>query len=125
MSKLYTILLFIFIFLSLFIFSKTSYKNSNLLLPSLSTLLNQNQIIITQNGIHFYDSNLKTESSNKFIPLNISSISRPVIEQFPIEFGGYILILLKNIIYIFSKDEIFISSIDISNYIKDNYDYYN
>ena len=123
MSKLYTILLFIFIFLSLFTFSKTSYKNSNLLLPSLSTLLNQIQILITQNGIHFYDSNQRTESSNKFIPLNISSISRPVIEQFPIEFGGYILILLKNIIYIFSKDEIFINSIDISNYIKDNYDY--
>ena len=125
MSQLNANLSLILIILSIFPFSKTSTKNPNILFPSLSILLNQNQVLIDTNGIHFYDSNLINKISDKFISLNFSSIKsirEPITTQFTMEDGGYILILVNNKIYFFSNDGTFLSSIDISNYIKENYD---
>ena len=125
MYQLNAILSFILIILSIFPFSINSTKNPNILLPSLSTLLNQKQVLIDTNGIHFYDSNLINKSTDKLISLNFSLIKpirEPITTQFAMEDGGYILILVNNKLYFFSNDGTFLSSIDISNYIKDNYD---
>ena len=104
MSQLNANLSLILIFLSIFPFSKTSTKNPNILFPSLSTLLNQNQVLIDTNGIHFYDSNLINKSTDKLISLNFSSIKpirEPITTKFAMEDGGYILILVNNKLYFF------------------------
>ena len=48
-------------------------KNEKLLYPSILTLLNQKLILVVNNGIHFYDSNLENEDLDKLIPLNITT----------------------------------------------------
>ena len=104
MYQLNVILSFILIILSIFPFSINSTKNPNILLPSLSTLLNQKQVLIDTNGIHFYDSNLINKSTDKLISLNFSSIKpirEPITTKFAMEDGGYILILVNNKLYFF------------------------
>ena len=99
-------------------------QSDKLLYPSILTLLNQKLILVANNGIHFYDSNLENEELDKLIHLNITTDEenyKTAIEQFSAEYGGYILILVKNIIYIFHPDGTFIYSSNYSNFLSGTY----
>ena len=115
--------IYIFIFLSLFTFSK--FEDEKILFPSIFTLLNQQHVLIANDGIHFYDSKFENEEKDKFISLKISSkedIYKTTMAQFSYEDDGYILILVKSKIFFFKNNGTYISSVDLSNLI--NGDYY-
>ena len=99
-------------------------KNEKLLYPSILTLLNQELILVVNNGIHFYDSNLENEDLDKLFPLNITSPEenyKTAMAQFSEDNGGYILILVKNIMYIFQHNGTIVFSSDFSNYLNGTY----
>jgi len=118
MSKA-NIYLFIFIFISLLIFSKNENEEKKLY-PSILTLLSQKLVLILNDGIHFYDSTLTNEETDKYIALNIPSKEdnyKTAMAQFSSENDGYILILVMNKIYFFKPDGTYITSDDISGLI--------
>ena len=122
MSAPYNFLIYIFIYLSLFTFSNN--KNEETLFPSILTLLNQHLVLVTNNGIHFYDSKLEKEEKDKFISLKISSTDdnyKTAMIQFSYEDGGYIIILVMNKIYFFNNNGTYISSANLSNLINGQY----
>jgi len=83
-------------------------------------------IIVSNDGIHFYNSDLTIEDESKKIlfPQNFCLIKQEkiLIKQFPKEYGGYLMILVLDKIYFFKPDGSKINSIympDIPN--SDNY----
>lgn len=115
----------IFIIISLFIWSKQDPIEYNLEFPVVLTLLNNRNAIVSKNGIHFYDQNLTMEHYKNYTfetPLQQGNIESISMAQFEKINGEYILILVKNIIYIFSSDEILLNNIDLSSEI--NGDHY-
>ena len=112
-------------FISIYLFLLISIIQSDIkLYPSILTLLNQRLILVANEGIHFYDSNLENEETEKLIPLNITTNEenyKTALAQFSEDNDGYILILVKNIIYIFQPDGKFIFSLDLSDYLDGSY----
>ena len=111
------------IFFQLFLFAKFQIAIRTLpySYPTLLTLENDDLILVNQNGIHFYDSKLENEISNKSIPFseNIASDTenkKTTMAQFDHENGGYILIIAKDILYILESDGNQIHSLPITDY---------
>ena len=104
------------------IFSKlkiyTQLETSNLLSPTSFTLSDNSIVIISSNGIHFYDENFSTEDEDKKIPfpdycqINLAKV---LMAEFSEEDGGYILIVVNNIVYFFDNEKNNITSIQISD----------
>ena len=118
-------LFIIYIIISLFIWSKQDPIKYNLEFPVVLTLLNNRNGIVSKSGIHFYDQYLTTEQYKNYTfetPLQQENIETISMAQFEKINGEYILILVKNIIYIFSNDEILLKNIDLSSKI--NGDHY-
>ena len=100
------------------------FECENLLYPSILTLLSRKLVLVSNNGIHFFDSNLDNEETNKYIPINIELDTdnyKTAMEQFSEEYGGYILILVRNIIYFFDSNGNNIYSENLSEYLNGNY----
>ena len=94
--------------------------------PYSLTLLNQNILLVINDGIHFFDSNLENEDITKKINFNSkieqeNDFQKTSIAQFSSEDGGYIMVLALNKIYFFSSEGNFINNIDLSYYINANY----
>ena len=111
------------IFFQLYIFAKfqTTIRTLSLNYPTLLTLENDDLILVNQNGIHFYDSQLVNENSDKSIPFseNIASNDenkKTTMTQFDPENDGYILIIAKDILYILESDGNQIHSLSITDY---------
>ena len=110
------------IFFQLFLLAKfqitvrlLSYKY-----PTLLTLENNELILVSEKGIHFYDSKLENEDNDKVISFD-SVISeeenkKTTMAQFTPENGGYILIIAKDILYILKDDGSQIHSLSITDY---------
>ena len=123
---------YITIFLFLFIcFSKQDeIILANIIYPYLLTLINKNIIMLASDGIHFYDSTLKSEDSSKKITFDEDSqilkkedFSKTAMVQFPAEHGGYIMILVIDTIYFFDSEGMHIDSKNLSEYINSEYYY--
>lgn len=113
----------IFIFISISIFILNNSKK--ILYPTILTLLSQKIVQVTNDGIHFFDSEYSNEETDKFISLNIPTDIdnyKTALAQFSENDDGYILILVMNVLYIFYPDGTRITSYNISNII--NGDYY-
>ena len=109
------------IFITLLLLPENENKQ---MYPSILTLLNQKIVLVLNNGIHFYDSNLDNEEEGKFIPLNITKEEdnyKATLAQFSYEDDGYILILVMDILYFFKADGTFITSSDVSDFINNEY----
>ena len=83
--------------------------------PSVFTLLNQQLIMISNDGIHFYSSDLTEEDESKKIIFETeiqseSECEKIAMTQFPSNYGGFIIILVKDILYFFQNDGTKISS---------------
>ena len=116
--------------LSLFILTKNEIRYLNFGYPSLLTLHDQSKVIVGSNGIHFYDPNLDAEDKTKNItfknPLNSRTYNdKTVLTQFSSEDGGYILILVMDILYIFESNGTIIENITLTNTISANHYYIN
>ena len=91
-------------------------------------LLNKRNVVVSTDGIHFYDESLTIEDNTKNItfqnPIQITnqhifdSIS---MAQFERKYGEYLLILVNKTIYIFKNDETLLNSSDISSKIDGNH----
>ena len=111
----------IFIYISIFILN----NSKKILYPTILTLLSQKIVQVTNDGIHFFDSEYSNEKTDKFISLNIPTVNdnyKTALAQFSENDDGYILILVMNVLYIFYPDGTRITSYNISNII--NGDYY-
>ena len=114
---------FIFIIISLIIRSRQEIKEYNIDLPIIFTLLNNRNVVVKMDGIHFYDESLTNENYGKNItfatPIQIQNQDFEGISmaQFDQENGEYILILVNSIIYIFKSDETLLNSSDISSVV--------
>ena len=115
------------IFLTLFIYEYNQEQKIILssLYPSALTLLNQNIVIVSSDGIHFFSQNLVEDISKKIIfqnPINSIARSEKVeLKQFSTEDEGYIMILVDDTIYFFESDGTNIKIFDLSNSINGNY----
>ena len=111
----------IFILISLFIGGKQDSIEYNLKMPISLTLLNNRNVIISSDGIHFYNENLTIENSEKkFIfetPIQETNIDTISMAQFEKQYGEYILILAQDRIYIFSSDETLLKDYNLSSLI--------
>ena len=114
---------FIFIIISLIIRSRQEIKEYNIELPIIFPLLNNRNVVVNLDGIHFYDESLTNENYDKNItfetPIQIENhdFNRISMAQFDQENGEYILILVRSIIYIFKSDETLLNSSDISSVV--------
>ena len=119
-----------FSLLSLFLFLTSLIKLSNqlnsisLTYPNSLTLLDYSNVVVAGDGIHFFDNNLENEEESKKINFTIVSeeeLAKLVMAQFPSEYGGYILIFIQNIIYIFDNDKNNLKIQNVSDSINGNY----
>ena len=109
----YNIVFFI-LFILTYLYEKTYQEASTISLkfPTTFTLLDNSIVLIANNGIHFYDEYFTSEDEEKKIELSLEStdLSKIAMAQFPNEYGEYIIILVKNILYIFSNSKNVIKS---------------
>ena len=103
----YYISLFILTLISVFNLSN-QVKTINLNYPLSLSLLDNSNAVVAEDGIHFYDNKFEEEYIDKKISFTIDNkndLETVAMAQFPQEDGGYILILFKNIIYIFDNNK--------------------
>ena len=122
--------LFIKIFILIFIFP--SYQEENIFdtfhYPNSLTLNNGNNVLLANDGIHFFDSSFTTEDVDKkklFTDgqeINLNNYDKSEMAQFSQEDGEYIMVLALDSIYFFESDGSFLGNYDLSDYI--NADYY-
>ena len=91
--------------------------------PTFLTLLNQNIAMAADDGIYFFNAGL-TEDTTKKITFNDGQkinnedeYAKTTMVQFSEKDGGYIMILVKDILYIFDADGNKITSFDFSSSI--------
>ena len=101
----------------------TKNEEEGLYYPSILTLLSHKNVLVTSNGIHFYDSKFESEEKDKFISLDISSSDsfKTSLAQFSENDGGYILVLAKEILYFFKADGTYVSNKNLADLIASNY----
>ena len=124
MSEIYNFLIYAFFIITLITFSINEKPKKSF--PSKSSILNPKHIFIFKDGIHFYDQKLIKEKTHIFNGLSKSSKEdnyKIVMAQFSNKDGGYVLIIVMNILYFFEKDGTFLISVDLSNLINGNYYY--
>ena len=122
----YISLIDIYILIQLFI--KT--KEESFSLSSLSSLIlngNNDKIIVSKYGIHFYSLNHTKENKIKKIKfpfiLKDTDYENVSIKQFSNENDGYILILIKTYLFIFDKEGKNINFINLFDKIDENHHY--
>jgi len=111
--------LFAFILISIFKLNKQEekYESINLKFTSAFSLLNNKYVVVGDKGIYFYNR----EFSNIYNYINFTVPSLDVgydtvsMAQFPADDGGYILIMVKNIFYIFDNEGAYLKDYDFNN----------
>ena len=116
-------IIFLIIFISLFLlYSQNQRTISSLYFPNILTLLNHKIIMVAQDGIHYFNSDLTNEDFSKKVIFEkqIESNdmnSKTAIAQFSSEEGGYIIVLALDIIYFLDSEGLLINSKNLSNSI--------
>ena len=106
--------LFLNSFLLLVLIINLSHQEKNIFnmtqtfLPYSLTLLNNDNILVINNGIHFFDANLQNEKTEKKVLFDTeiaeSDFNKIAIAQFSTVYDEYIMVLAKNIMYFFTKE---------------------
>ena len=111
--------LFVFIFISIFNLNKQekNYESISLKFTSAFSLLNNNYVVIGDKGIYFYNR----EFTNIYNSYNITNFSLDLwydtvsMAQFPEAESGYIIIMVKNILYIFNDEGTYLKDYVFNN----------
>ena len=115
---------FIFFLFALISFFKTiNLLELSLLMPNSLQLLDLSNLIVASDGIHFYNQDLTveyTEKRNNFT-LEESNLPKVAMAQFSNDHGGYIIILVNDVIYLYASNKDFIKSQNISEIINAEY----
>ena len=124
-SKLFIYILLIKLKLIKSEVQEESKSISSVLYPTAYTLYNQNILIISSDGIHFYNSDLIEDEDKKILIekeiLLQSEFEKTTIAQFSEEDGEYIVIIINDTLYFFKENGTPITSIDLSNSINSIY----
>ena len=97
----------------------------NIMYSTTMVLLDNKIVDVSQNGIHFFDEQFQNEEPSHFIQFseNLNQYTddffKISMSQFSNEYGEYILILCKRIIYIFDKKHNLIININLDESIGD------
>ena len=127
MNKVFSFfkLISLYIILFLLIFPINSQETelktfSSMLYPTILTLNDESLVMVSSDGIHFFDSDLNENVVKKINYDNqIQSKTeheKTTMAQFPEDQGEYIMIIVKNLLYFFEEDGTKIKDIDLSNY---------
>ena len=100
-------LFFAIILISLIIFCKNEIRKFDIIYPLSFTLLDKTNLLICNNGIHFFNENFTVEDLEKKIGISIEykDLDKITMTQFSSDDGGYILLLVKKILYIFNNNK--------------------
>ena len=110
--------LFAFIFISTFnLNNQDDYKSINILYTSAFSLLNNTYVVVGEKGIFFYQEEFtiiykQTNFTDFSLNTGYDTVS---MAQFPLLDGGYILIMIKNIFYIFDNEGTYLKHYDFNN----------
>lgn len=103
-------------------YERVNIFNSTSFLPYSLTLLNKENILVINNGIHFFDEALSEEYSTKYIPFETvidkndkDNFGKINIVQFSEEDGKYILVLAYDKMYFITYEYDLLTSIDLSS----------
>ena len=103
-------------------YERVNIFNSTSFLPYSLTLLNKENILVINNGIHFFDEALSEEYSTKYIPFETvinkdapNNFGKINIVQFSEENGKYILVLALDKMYFITYEYDLLTSIDLSS----------
>lgn len=120
---------FIDIYILILLFIKTKEESSFSVNYLSSLILNKNNdiIMVSKEGIHFYSFNFTKEYANKKIKfpfiLKDTDYKKISIKQFSDENDGYILILVKKYLFIFDKGGKNINMINLFDKNDENHHY--
>lgn len=120
-------LLFLLIIISSFKFIKNEEKENadleifhNIKFPSTLTLLSQCLIMVANDGIYYFNSDLKLDESKKISFINPivskEENEKTTMVQFSENNGGYIMIIVKEILYILNYNGSQINYLNLSDY---------
>ena len=100
-------LFIIIILISLIFFCKNEIRKVNMIYPLSLTLLDKTNLLICNNGIHFYNEDFTIEDSEKKqeITIEYQDLDKIEMTQFSSDDGGYILVTVQNILYIFDNNK--------------------
>ena len=99
-------------------------NSENTIFPYSLTLLNGNILLVINDGIHFFDSNLENEETSKKKSfeevLEEEDNNKVFLGQFSEEYKGYIMVFAKDLLYFFTNEGMFLDSKNISEYLNGN-----
>ena len=147
LKKIRNFFFYLFIVINLFTFIKNDETEGDSLVsiansqfPNIFTLLNNNLVIVLNDGIHFFSSDMVEDKSKKITfeeeITTEAQCEKISMTQFSENYGGYIILYAQGNLYFFENDGKFIKSFDcsiISDYAhsslipykrEDNYLYY-
>ena len=111
--------LIIIILISLIIFCKNKIRKVNIIYPLSFTLLDKSNLLICNNGIHFFNEDFTIEDldKKKEITIEYIDLDKITMTQFSSEDGGYILVTVQNILYIFDNNKELIKNYNLTEEI--------
>ena len=109
-----------FIFISIFNLNnqEENYETISIKFPSAFLLLHNKYVVVGEKGIYFYNREFTTiykQTNFTNFSVNIGEHDTVSIAQFPEDDGGYIIIMVKNIFYIFDEEGIYLNHYDFKN----------
>ena len=119
-KRIFGLSIFIYTFILISLFKKSiQEKKISLIFPSSLQLIDNNEILVVANdGIHFYNQNFTFENISKKIELSLlakkEDNEKVSMAQFSDENGGYILIIIKDMLFILNREGEQINSTNIT-----------
>jgi hypothetical protein len=113
-------ILFIVILFSTFNLNnqEENYEKINIKYPSAYLLLNNKYVVVGEKGIYFYNREFSTlYSQTNYTDFSLFEGEHETVSmaQFPEKDGGYIIIMVKNIFYIFDDEGAYLKQFDFKN----------
>ena len=101
-----------FLFTLISFFLPINLLELSLLMPNSLQLLDLSNLIVASDGIHFYNQDLTVEytEKRKVFTLEESNLSKVAMAQFSDGHGGYIIILVNDVIYLYKSNKDFMKS---------------
>ena len=126
--------LYIFVFISFFICVQNDETDNDnelnatldyILYPSILTLLNQDLLMVASDGIYYFDLNYFPNYQKKITfesPIGTQTENKKTtMAQFSNKYNGYIIIIVKDIIYFLQQDGTEIKNVNLNDKISGNY----
>ena len=110
MSKIFTninaIIFLLYSLINIILSKSNKISKDEIIYPSVLSLLNEGLVAVQKDGIYFFDANKVEDNSKKIIfksPISSKEENEKIsMCQFPEKEGGYIIIIIRELIYFFN-----------------------